>query len=300
MISAYYSDIYNHFGSFNMLKAGIVRASAVNTVSPTYCEEIKTQAFGFSLDGDLRWREGALFGILNGIDYDVFNPATNQNLVKNFDLSSVKENKPANKQFLLDQFGLRQDGCRPLIAFISRLSEQKGVVLFTEVLKDLITYSDANFIILGSGEAYYQSIVQNLHDQAPDRVAVYIGYNDQLAQRIYAGADMITVPSLFEPCGLTQMIGCRYGTIPVVRETGGLKDSIKPYNEFNLSGCNGFSFAHFDYLDLKDKLYQAIAVYQHRPEHWQELIINAMSSDFSLASTSQKYLALYSKIMKEL
>jgi len=299
MIGIYHDYTYEHFGYFNMLKAGIIRSSVVNTVSPTYKEEIKTKEYGFTLDGDLRYRENSLFGILNGIDYETYNPKTDTSLYKNYQKPYYVKGKEVNKLSLLRTLGLYEHLDAPLICFISRLTDQKGVSLVIDTIKDMLNYSYANFIIIGSGNKNYEEEFNSLAYNNPKRVSVYIGFSESLARKAYAGSDMIIIPSLFEPCGLTQMIGCRYGTIPIVRETGGLKDSIKPYNVFDIKGCNGFTFKNFNYIELKDTIYRALDVYYNNKVHWNKLVLNAMNKNFSLNNVCKNYLNLYKKVLKE-
>ncbi|MDR2867047.1 MAG: glycogen synthase [Acholeplasmatales bacterium] len=290
---------YNHFGSFNMLKTGIVRASAINTVSPTYKEEIQTQGFGFSLDGDLYWRKSSLFGILNGIDYQVYNPKTDPNLYKNYQKPYYQKGKQVNKEGLLRDLGLVENLDFPLISFISRLTSQKGVDLVIDVLNDLIECSNANFIIIGSGDRGYEEKLQYLRDQFPTRIYFYKGFEPNLASKTYAGSDLFLMPSLFEPSGLSQMIACHYGTLPIVREVGGLKDSIIPYNEFDLKKGCGFTFAYYDLWDFKNAIYRAINLYKYNKPHFNQLILNAMNKNFSMVKVAKEYISLYNKILKD-
>lgn len=287
---------YVHFNSVNYLKTGIETASKINTVSPNYRNEIMTEKFGFTLDGALKNRENDLYGILNGIDLEVFNPETDSLIDKNYTSSNLKLGKQKNKEELLKEFNIEITKDQPLVSYIGRLAVQKGINLMKESLEDIINDSNAVFIFLGSGNEEYQNYFQSLRDKYPNRVAYYQGYNEELAHKIYASSDIFLMPSEFEPCGLGQMISMRYGTIPVVREVGGLKDTIDPYNKYNNTGT-GFSFYDQNKDVFKDKVLEAINMFNNEPRKWSQLVRRALNEDFGLERMAKEYTDLYNKII---
>lgn len=292
-----FNHTYMHFGDVNYLKTGIIKATKINTVSPQYRNEILSEAFGFTLDGSLRERQKDLTGILNGIDYEVFNSETDKLIVKNFTSRNLKASKRANKEAIYHYFGLENANLDvPLVSYIGRLVSQKGIHLMEQTLEDLVYHSNANIVILGSGEHYYQNYFHYLKNKHPERVFFYEGYNEKLAHQIYAGSDIFLMPSLFEPCGLGQMIAMRYGTIPLVRETGGLKDTIVPYNKYENTGT-GFSFYDIDPYVFKEKVFEALELFNNQPTKWQQLIRRALDVDFSLEKMAKSYINLYEKIV---
>ena len=291
-----FNHTYIHFDRVNFLKAGIERATLINTVSPSYRDEILTQSFGFTLDGALYKRKDDLVGVLNGIDDDVFNPKTDPHIVKNYDLRNVKSAKLANKKYVLEKFGLSSDTQKPLLVYIGRLANQKGIDLMTHILEEVITFSDARFILMGSGDPKYQDYFRGLTEKYPDRVGNYIGFSETVAHQLYAASDIFMMPSRFEPCGLGQLIAMTYGSLPVVHETGGLKDTVESYNRFTKGGT-GFSFARYDAHDFKDKLFEAIHTYEHQPSDFYQLVKTAMKQDFSLKQMALAYEKIYQRIL---
>lgn len=287
---------YVHFNSVNYLKTGIETASKINTVSPNYRNEIMTEQFGFTLDGALRKRESDLSGILNGIDLEVFNPETDSSISKNYTSRNLKLGKFANKEQLMKNFDIKVTKAQPLISYIGRLAVQKGINLMKEVLEDVINNSNAVFMFLGSGNEEYQNYFQYLRDKYPNKVAYYQGYNEDLAHQVYAASDIFLMPSEFEPCGLGQMISMRYGTIPIVTEVGGLKDTIIPYNKYTNSGT-GFSFYNQNKDVFKDKIFEAINLFNNEPRKWSELIRRSLNEDFGLERMAKEYSNLYKKII---
>src|SRR5690554_949831 len=288
---------YMHFGDVNYLKTGILKATKINTVSPQYRNEILTEDFGFTLDGSLRERKRDLVGILNGIDFDVFNSETDQLIVKNFSSRNLKVGKKTNKEAILNYFGIEDGNLdAPVISYIGRLVSQKGIHLMEQTLEDLVYHSNAYLVVLGSGDQYFQNYFNYLKNKYPDRVLFYEGYNEKLAHQIYAGSDIFLMPSMFEPCGLGQMIAMRYGTIPLVRETGGLKNTVEPYNKYDNTGT-GFSFYDPDPYVFKEKIFEAIDLYNNSPNKWGQLMRRAMKTDFSLESMAKQYLKLYQEIV---
>lgn len=286
---------YIHFSDVNFLKTGIVTSTKINTVSPNYRNEILTNEYGFALDGSLRNRENSLVGILNGIDYTVFNSETDQLIDKNYTTRNLKIGKQKNKTSVLKFFGLKENK-KPMVSFIGRLVDQKGIHLMEQTFEDLIHHTDATFVVLGSGDYYFENYFDYLHNKYPGRFLFYRGYNEELAHKIYAASDIFLMPSVFEPCGLGQMIAMRYGTIPLVRETGGLKDTVVPYNKFNNTGT-GFSFRDNNAYVFKEKIFEALDLYTNNYRKWSELIRRAIKVDNSLEQMARSYKTLYEDII---
>lgn len=277
-------------GCANFLKAGCVFSDRLNTVSPSYAEEIKTAYFGEGLEGILSARSAELAGIINGIDTVSFDPAGDPLLPANYSLRSTK-GKILCKQKLQELMGLEQRADVPLFAMVTRLTEQKGFELVKRMLDELMQFNDIQFIFLGSGDSEYESFLRSAEARYKGRLCSYIGYNEELSHTVYAGADFLLMPSRFEPCGLSQMIAMRYGTLPIVRETGGLRDSVLPYNKFTGEGT-GFSFADFNAHEMKDAVLLALDCYR-RPEVMKSLIKQAMSVDLGFMRSAEKYARLY-------
>jgi starch synthase len=277
------------------LKAGLIAADWLSTVSRRYAVEIQTPEQGNGLDWLLRARRDRLVGITNGVDYEVWNPETDPHLAANFsndDLSGKLE----CKKDLLRRFGLPQDVNRPIISIISRLVAQKGYDLIREVAGDLLR-TRALIIALGAGAREYEDFLQRWHDSAPRRVGVYIGYaGEPLAHQIEAGSDMFLMPSLYEPCGLNQMYSMRYATIPIVRATGGLDDTVESFDPKRGAG-NGFKFYDYTTRALLDKIREALYFYA-QPEIWRRIQINGMSIDNSWSAAAAKYIELYEKVLE--
>jgi starch synthase len=290
--NTYFNYTYIHFERVNFLKAGIERATKINTVSPTYRNEVMTSEYGFSLDGALGNRYKDFVGILNGIDEDVFDPSKDHLIAENYNLRNFVSGKQKNKEDLLHHFNLSGDLNAPLIAYVGRLATQKGINLMTHILEEVIEFSNARFILMGSGNDSYQDYFRYLTGKYPDRVANYIGFNEEMAHKIYASSDLFMMPSRFEPCGLGQMIAMKYGSLPIVRETGGLKDTVTPYNRYTGDGT-GFSFANYDAYELKEKLFEAIYVYNHDQKTFKNLVRQAMKKDFSLQQMALSYEKIY-------
>ncbi len=277
------------YGMFSFMKAGLVYSDIISTVSGVYAKEIQTVQYGERLDGLLRKRSADLFGILNGINYEEFDPRTDKAIVKNFGVENFQDKK-YNKKALQREMGLPEEDV-PLIGLISRLSGQKGLNLIIDQI-DAFLRKDLQFVLLGTGDDYFQDRFRRIVINYPNKIAIHLGFNAQLAQRIYAGSDMFLMPSRFEPCGLGQIISLRYGTIPVVRSTGGLAETIINYNTDNEHG-NGFSFANFSSEEMLDAIDRAIFVYNEKPDEWQELIVRALNIDFSWNRSAKKYEELY-------
>lgn len=287
---------YIHFDNFNFLKAGIYLADAINTVSKTYKDEIQTAFFGKTLDGLLRDRSDVLYGIINGIDLTIYNPETDPFIPFNYNKNKFVTGKRENKNHFLKQVGLDTVTSIPLIGFISRLTEQKGIDLMMATLEEAISKSNANFAILGSGESKYEMYFRALAHKYPNRVYTHIGFSNELAHLIYAASDIFLMPSLFEPCGLAQMISMRYGTLPLVRETGGLKDTVEPYNKYTNEG-DGFSFSNYNAHEFKDTLLTAIHLYNNNQHVYRILQGQAMKKDFSQEKMGKEYIELYKNII---
>jgi len=282
------------FGNLNLLKTGLVFADAINTVSPRYAEEIATAPLGCGLEGVLQHRRNVLTGILNGVDYGQWNPATDPHLPVKYGVDNVREGKAANKAALLAELNLTRDYAAPLIAFVGRLVEQKGIDLLIQVIQEWVNTSRAQWVVLGTGEARFQEQLQMLAERHPQKVAVRLQFSDPLAHRIEAGADLFVMPSRFEPCGLSQMYSLKYGTPPVVRVTGGLADTIVDTTEETLAAgtANGFTFHEPTPQALSAALKRAIA-YQARPDAWQRLLASGMKEDWSWTRSAKQYVALY-------
>jgi starch synthase len=285
------------YGGFSMLKAGIVYADAVTTVSPTYAKEICTPAFGYGLNGLLQSRNYKLHGILNGIDMDVWNPATDPNLASWFFPGRVEPGKSLNKRELLKRFGVDNPGSHlqfPLLGMVSRLVEQKGVDLVINAIPDLLAETDARFVLVGAGHAYFEQRLKELVAQYPQRVFVFIGYDEQLAHLLEAGADMFLMPSRFEPCGLNQMYSLRYGTPPVVLRTGGLADTVVDASPENIAQgtANGFVLDMPTTRALGATIRRALACFAN-PAQWQAIQSRGMSQSFGWEHSAQQYQALY-------
>jgi starch synthase len=295
------SEMYNPEGiefweRINFMKGGIVYADAINTVSKKYSEEIQTSEYGYGLEGILRKKKEHLYGILNGVDYEDWNPSHDPHLIARYDLKDLS-GKKACKRDLLKEFHLPPSLERgPLLAMISRLADQKGFDLLVEILEPLFAL-DIGFVLLGTGEQKYHDLFAQVAKKYPQKAGIRIAYDDRLAHKIEAGADFFLMPSKYEPCGLNQIYSLKYGTIPVVRATGGLDDTILHYDPATKKG-NGFKFARYDAKEFLNTLKEAIRFY-FQPEHWGQLVQNAMSADFSWKRSAEAYLRLYQKTLEK-
>lgn len=278
----------------NFMKAGIAYANHVNTVSPSYAEEIKTAEFGAGLEEILRLESQKVSGILNGIDYEVNNPASDPVLVASFDASNVG-GKRENKLALQRLIGLPEKPEVPLLSVVSRLTYQKGFHLLLEELEHLLQF-DLQFVLLGTGDSRFEEAFQQIVTRYPQKAVAKITFDVNLAQKIYAGSDLFLMPSAFEPCGLSQMIAMRYGTLPVVHEVGGLKDSVEPFNPITNEGT-GFGFEQFSGFYLTEAVKLALQLYQDSPTTWRKLQHQAMTTDFSWETSCQKYIDLYQQLI---
>jgi starch synthase len=284
---------FESFDQINMLKGGIMHADAVTTVSKGYASEIQTPDFGFGLDGHLRAHHDKIYGILNGVDYDEWSPATDKFIAKNFDIGDMK-GKNACKRALQKHFGLKQKYKVPLIGFVGRFAEQKGIGLVASVISKLLDL-DLQIVMLGTGEKWAEGFFSHEASQR-DNFGLHVGYSDELAHQIEAGCDMFLMPSLFEPCGLNQIYSLRYGTLPIVRATGGLDDTIENYDEKNDKG-NGFKF----YFASSDGLYNtvvwAVDLYHNNKEAFEKMQKRAMSEHFSWDDAAKKYDQVYNHLL---
>lgn len=276
-------------GAASALKAGLSVADMLSTVSRRYAEEIQTAENGYGLEWLLRQRANRLIGITNGVDYDVWNPATDPELPAHYDARDLSGKREC-KRAMLERFSLPVDLDRPVFANISRLTTQKGFELIQQVAGDIIA-SGAYFVALGSGEKKYEDFLQFLRDRAPRSVGIYKGYNESLAHVIEAGADVFLMPSRFEPCGLNQMYSLRYGTVPIVRAVGGLDDTVENFDLVNATG-NGFKFSEFRADRFLEKIYEALFAYADG-DAWRKLQWNGMNEDNSWENAARKYVQLY-------
>jgi starch synthase len=279
-------DKLEYYGQVNLLKAGIVYADWINTVSQTYAREIQTPDYGFGLDGLLRARTGQLSGILNGIDTSEWNPETDRFIARNYSVDYVSGKRDC-KAALLAEFGLPSDLERPMIGIVSRFAEQKGFGLIAEIAYRIADL-DLTMVVLGSGEHEYESLFRNMAAAYPYKIGTRIGFDNALAHRIEAGADMFLMPSLYEPCGLNQMYSLRYGTLPIVRATGGLDDTIEEGTGFKFWDRAGWA--------LLSAIHHALGVYSD-PVRWASMMGNAMRKDFSWDASAGEYIALYRRLL---
>ncbi len=288
------SDKLEYKGAVNMLKGGLVYANAITTVSETYAGEIQTPEYGEGLDGLMRARNGQLTGIVNGLSYEQYNPATDEGIYKMYNGRNFVSGKAFNKACLQKDLGLREDPDTMLIGIVSRLTSQKGFDLIAQMIAELSKWN-IQLVVLGTGDAHYENMFRWYAKTYPDKFAARICFDNNLAHKIYAGCDAFLMPSKFEPCGLSQIISMKYGTLPIVRETGGLKDTVKPYNEYTGEGT-GFSFAPYDSRDLLKVTRYALETFANK-KAWQSLVRQAMKADFSWEVSAAKYLNLYKSLL---
>ncbi|RLF67783.1 MAG: glycogen synthase GlgA [Thermoplasmata archaeon] len=288
------TDLIIHNNRINPMKAGIVLSDAVNTVSVKYSKEIQTSEFGFGLDSVLREIKDKLYGIINGIDYSVWNPIRDPYIYRKYSTKTL-ERKEENKKMLSSEMKIKPSD-RPLIGIVSRLTHQKGIDVFLEAIEEFLEDRTVSLVLLGTGEGYIENKAKAICDEFSDVVGISIKYDEVLAHKIYAGSDMFAVPSRYEPCGLTQMIAMRYGSVPIVRNTGGLSDTVIDPNE-NKNCARGFKFESLDVEAIKKALSRAIDVYENDREYWKILQLNGMRADFSWRGSARKYLALYKRLL---
>ena len=284
---------WNHVVHF--MGRGLIFADMVTTVSPRYAREIMTPEFGAGLDPILRDRADTVVGILNGIDVDEWNPAADEHLARTYDVSTL-DARAENRRALLEEVNLPPADDRPLFGFIGRLTEQKGIDLLTGVVGDAVRYLGAQFVFLGTGEERWQTLLQTAAERHPEHVRAFFTFNNPLAHRIYAGVDVLLMPSRFEPCGLNQMIAMRYGAVPLVREVGGLADTVHDFDPRTGAG-NGFTFREYETQALYTAIVRAVETWKHR-EVWRRLQTRGMTTDFSWARSARQYVDVYRRALK--
>ncbi len=296
--SVFTSDKLESYGEANYLKGGCVYADAVSTVSPSYAQDITTPEGGEGMDGLMSTRRDSLYGIINGIDYDDFNPMTDPAIAEHFSVKDMVSGKAANKSALQKAMGLPEKKDAFLIGMVSRLTDQKGFDLVAYVMEEMLSTMNVQFVILGTGEYRFEEMFHYFQGKYPDKISSYIGYSEEMAHQIYASCDAFLMPSLFEPCGLSQMMSMRYGTIPIVRETGGLKDTVEAYNEYENTG-NGFTFSAYNAHDMMHVIQYAYRIYVNNKKQWQAIMRRAMKMDFSWDASARKYEALYDRLIAQ-
>ena len=275
----------------NMLKGGITYSNKVTTASNTYAWEIQTEEYGEGLEEHLRYHNNKVLGIVNGIDTDIWNPATDKLLASKYDAESAIKNKKANKKALQESLGLDVDDNKMVIGLISRLTNQKGLDLVNDVIPGIMD-GNTQVVVLGTGDAQYEDTFRYYEDKYKGSFCAYIAYNENVAHNIYAGCDALLVPSRFEPCGLTQLISMRYGAVPIVRETGGLKDTVQPYNAFENTG-NGFTFDRYESGLLYDAINRAKTLYFENRVYWDDMVVRDMNKDVSWEQSAKQYKDMY-------
>lgn len=294
------SDIYfredemKFYDSVNYMKAGIVYSNIITTVSKSYSEEIKYDFFGEGLEGVLNKYSSKLRGIINGIDYEVYNPKSDICIEYNYDLKNLKD-KYKNKRALQKLLSLPQKKDTPIIAMVTRLVDMKGLDLVEHILEELLQ-EDIQLVILGTGDRRYEELFTHYRCKYPDKVSSNIYFSEEKAHKIYAGSDIFLMPSMIEPCGLSQLIALRYGTLPIVREVGGLKDTVIAYN-MNTGKGNGFSFKNYNAHEMLFKIRDAIKIYKEDKETWNALVENAMNSNNSWEQSSNEYIKIYKELL---
>ncbi len=294
--SLWTDDKLECFGCANYLKAALVYADVITTVSPSYAEEIQTAYYGERLDGLIRARKASVFGVLNGIDMVDYNPATDNRIAATYTADDLS-GKAACKKALQESLGLNVDPNVPIIGMVGRLSNQKGLDLVDYVIADIMR-KDVQLVVLGMGDSRYVNLFSWAEGEYKGRVAARFTMDHALAHQIYAGVDMFLMPSQFEPCGLSQLIALRYGTVPIVRETGGLRDTVLSYNEYTGDG-NGFSFFNYNAHDMLHTIERAVDYYTGHKDVWKKLQQRGMSGDYSWDHSSKRYIELYRGLIGE-
>lgn len=291
----FHNEALEFYGNVSFMKAGIIFSDTVSTVSHTYAEEIQTSLYGYGLDGVLRQHKLKLMGIINGVHYDKFNPETDPYLPYTYGIDDAISIKGKNKLTLQQEVGLPEKQV-PLVSMISRLSDQKGVDIAIEAMETLVKEElDVQFLILGTGEETYENALRDLEKEYPDKIKVMIAFDHQLARKIYGASDYFMMPSLFEPCGLSQLYSMRFGTVPIVRKTGGLVDTVEPFDEATLSGC-GFVFEAYHQTALSEAIKEAIDTYHHKKKR-QALVRHCMEKQFSWESSAKVYGEAYTSLI---
>lgn len=293
--SMFTPDKLEAYGEANYLKGGIIYADAVTTVSPTYAKDILTTEGGEGLDGVLRSYSYKLRGIINGIDNQVYNPQTDSCIPCNYSRDNLLAGKEVNKKALLMDMGLPYDPQKLVVGIVSRITEQKGYALIDYMMEEILSSGKIQLVVLGTGEERYQNMLKHFEWRYPELLKANITYSEKLAHSIYAGVDALLMPSQFEPCGLSQLMSMRYGTVPIVRETGGLKDTVIPYNENENTGT-GFSFSRYNAHDMRDAIYYAHRVYSGDKDRWHGIMCRGMEQDFSWEKSARAYEDLYNRL----
>lgn len=288
-------DGIEFYGKINFLKAGIMFSNKITTVSPKYAQEIQTEEFGHGLEGVLRYRKNDLVGILNGVDYQEWSPENDIYIKKKYDIKNI-EGKQICKEDLIEIFNLQIKPTSPIIGSVTRIAEQKGIDIFCEAIPQIIEMG-IGIVVLGKGDKEYEQKLLSLQDKFKGKIGVKIGFDNALAHKIEAGADMFLMPSKYEPCGLNQMYSLKYGTVPIVRATGGLDDTIKNFSPTTGKG-NGFKFKNYSSKDLVAKVKKALTIYKNKRQ-WMKLVKNGMQEDFSWDVSAKKYEALYKLALKK-
>jgi len=287
-------DKLEFYNDANLLKGGMVYADMITTVSDTYANEITTPYFGEGLDSLLCARKNSLRGIVNGISYTDWDPSKDSMIYKNYTKRTVVSGKKENKKQLQQELGLPVDENKMMIGVVSRLTDQKGFDLVAYKLEELCQ-SGAQIVVLGTGEEKYENLFRHYAWKYPENFSAQIYFSNEMSHKIYAASDAFLMPSLFEPCGLSQLISLRYGTVPIVRETGGLKDTVAPYNEYTGEGT-GFSFANYNADEMLGCIYYSMKIYYDRSDEWKKLVQNGMSADFSWNVSADKYINMYREL----
>jgi len=277
------------------LKAGIMYSDYLSTVSPTNAKELLRGDYAYGLEAVLKYRKDDFFGILNGIDYVENNPSKDNLIAANYTFASY-DKKAKNKEDIQKQFNIEVNPNKILLGIVSRLTPQKGINLITNSIPWIVK-NDMQLVVLGTGDAELEKSMEYYRDMYPNNIGVYIGFSNELAHKIYAGCDMFLMPSLYEPCGLSQMISQRYGCVPIVREVGGLKDSVEPYNEYTKTGT-GFSFMHYSGEDLRKMLNYASNIYLNKKDEWMGIVEQCMKKNNSWTKSASEYLKVYNNLLK--
>lgn len=287
-------DKLEAYGDANYLKGGIVYADYVTTVSDSYAKEIRMPFYGEGLDGLMNAKANRLVGIVNGIDYEEYNPETDPYIVQNYNAKNFRKEKVKNKHALQQELGLEVNDKKFMVGIVSRLTDQKGFDLINYVIEEICA-PDTQLVVLGTGEERYEHLFRHYAWKYGDRVSANIYYSNERSHRIYAACDAFLMPSLFEPCGLSQLMSLRYGTVPIVRETGGLRDTVEPYNQYESKGT-GFSFRNYNAHEMLGTLRYAKDVYYNHRREWNKIIDRGMARDFSWSASAKKYEELYNRM----
>ena len=289
------ADKLESYGEANYLKGGVVYADIVTTVSRTYAYEITTPGGGEGLDGLMRARHRDLYGIINGLDYEAFNPQTDAYIWEQYGLDDMTEGKRVNKRKLQQHLGFEEDDGTMMLGIVTRLTNQKGMDLIASALDELLADARIQIAVLGTGQTDYENMFRHYAWKYEKKLSANICYSEELAHRIYASCDAFLMPSLFEPCGLSQLISMRYGTVPIVRETGGLKDTVEAYNRYDQTGT-GFSFCNFNAREMLSALYYAMDVYYNHRQDWDDIAQRGMQQDFSWNHSASEYEKIYDRL----